>query len=196
MTGVRAGVRAEWDAEAATYDEAADHGLRAPRVREAWRRLLTGVLPDAPARVVDLGCGTGSVARVLVDEGHRVTALDLSGAMLARAAAKVPEAAIVRGDAADPPLARGSFDVVFARHVLWAVPDPTATVPAWVDLLAPGGRLVLVEGRWHTGAGLPAAETVRAVRRVRDEARVRRLDDPDLWGGPIADERYLVLSRS
>jgi SAM-dependent methyltransferase len=83
---------------------------------------------------------------------------------------------------------------VLVRHVLWAMPDPDAALARWVGLLVPGGRLVLVEGRWWTGGGLAAAEVEALVRRHRDEATVTPLDDPDLWGGPITDERYLVVS--
>ena len=37
---------ATWDAEADTFDEPADHGLHDPAVRDAWRRLLLGLLPE------------------------------------------------------------------------------------------------------------------------------------------------------
>jgi SAM-dependent methyltransferase len=99
------------------------------------------------------------------------------------------------GDAARPPLAGGSFDVVLARHVLWAMPDPAAALANWIGLLRPGGRLVLIEGRWMTGAGIPAATCGALVRRQRQEADLRLLDDPALWGRAITDERYLLLSR-
>jgi hypothetical protein len=74
--------------------------------------------------------------------------------------------------------------------------DPSATVDTWVRLLKPGGRLVLVEGRWFTGAGISAEECERLVRARREEATVTRLDDPALWGAPIEDERYVLVSRS
>ncbi|WP_233223970.1 hypothetical protein [Amycolatopsis sp. CA-128772] len=67
---------------------------------------------------------------------------------------------------------------------------------AWVRLLQPEGRLVLVEGRWFTGAGIPAGECERLVLAHRGDATVTRLDDPALWGGPIEDERYVLVSRS
>src|SRR3954468_18295782 len=57
-----------WDAHAATFDEEPDHGLTDPAVRSAWAALLASVLPPAPASVVDIGCGTGTLA-VLLSEG-------------------------------------------------------------------------------------------------------------------------------
>ena len=88
-----------------------------------------------------------------------------------------------------------SLDVVLVRHVLWAVPDPDAALAAWVGLLAPSGRLILVEGHWHTGGGLRAETTRSLVLRHRQEAEVTMLTDEALWGGPVNDERYLLVSR-
>ncbi len=189
----------DWDAAAATFDDEPDHGLRDPHVRAAWAGTLLPNLPEAPARVADLGCGTGSVSVLLARAGYAVTGLDLSGRMVAAARAKAHRAAVSitvqQGDAAAPPLARSSFDVVLARHVLWMFTDPVAVLTRWVSLLAPGGRLVLVEGRWSTGGGITADACRDLVRQVRGEARVTLLQDPALWGREISDERYLVVSR-
>jgi hypothetical protein len=69
-------------------------------------------------------------------------------------------------------------------------------IERWRRLLAPGGRLLLVEGFWHTMAGMHAEEVQRVVRTAREEAVVTRLDDRSaLWGGPVPDERFLVVSR-
>jgi SAM-dependent methyltransferase len=76
------------------------------------------------------------------------------------------------------------------------MPDPDRAIASWVRLLAPGGILVLVEGHWATGAGLTAAECTRIVRTARAEVEVRPLSDPILWGKPISDERYLLVSRA
>ena len=149
--------------------------------------------------MADLGCGTGSLSCLLASAGYEVRGTDLSPAMVeaarAKAAAAGLEVSFEVGDASEPNLPEGSFDVVLVRHVLWALPDHDAAVARWVRLLRPGGRLVLVEGFWHTGAGMRAVETEAVVRRHRSEVEVRRLDDPDLWGRPVDDERYLVVSR-
>jgi len=67
----------QWDREAASFDDEPDHGLADPAVRERWRELLLGVLPPAPALVADLGCGTGTPSRLLVDEGRWATGAGL-----------------------------------------------------------------------------------------------------------------------
>jgi SAM-dependent methyltransferase len=189
----------DWDRQAATFDDEPDHGLRDPAVREAWSRLLATALPDPPAAIADLGCGTGSLTVLLARGGYEVQGLDLSSRMLEHAVRKAAQAAVAasfrRGDAADPPFAPGSFDVILARHVLWALPDPSAALASWIALLRPGGRLVLVEGRWMTGAGLPAAECEALLRAHGRDADVRLLNDDALWGKPITDERYLAVSR-
>jgi ubiquinone/menaquinone biosynthesis C-methylase UbiE len=190
---------AYWDGQAAAFDDEADHGLRDPRTREAWRRLLLGELPAPPAAIADLGCGTGSLSVLLAAEGYAVTGLDFAPAMVAAASAKAEAASVdarfLVGDAAVPALPAAAFDVVLARHVLWALPDTGQALAAWLRLLRPGGMLLLVEGRWSTGSGLTAAEASRAVLKQRTEAVVTVLDDPVLWGAPLTDERYLLLSR-
>ena len=79
--------------------------------------------------------------------------------------------------------------------MLWALPDPDAALRRWAGLLREPGTLLLVEGLWGTGAGIPAAECRELVLRYRHHADVVPLGDPALWGKEISDERYLILSR-
>ncbi len=182
-----------WDREAETFDEAADHGLSDPACRAAWRSLLLQYLPPAPARVADLGCGTGTLALLLAEEGYDVTGVDFSPEMVRRARTKAGDVATFReGDAALPPLEAAAYDVVLSRHVLWAMPSPAEALGRWVRLLRPGGRLVLVEGNWSTGAGLSAEETMALVRAAGRTPSLRRLPEPVYWGREITDDRYLV----
>jgi SAM-dependent methyltransferase len=189
-----------WDTEADTFDDAVDHGLRDPVARDRWRTLLGTAVAQPAARIADLGCGTGTLSVLLAELGHRVHGVDFSPRMIDRARAKAMAADVairptfVVADAADPPLVAGGFDVVLSRHVLWAMPDVGQTLDRWLALLAPGGALVLVEGRWWTGGGLAAEDAVRLVSERGREAVVSLLPDPALWGGPISDERYLLVS--
>jgi ubiquinone/menaquinone biosynthesis C-methylase UbiE len=189
-----------WDVYADAFDDEADHGLRDPQVRAAWQALLAPLIPAQPVRIVDLGCGTGSLAVLLAEHSNRVSGIDISGNMirLARAKARAAGVAVdfVRGDAADPPFAEASFDLVLARHVLWAFENPDAVLQRWVDLLAPDGRLILIEGQWSTGAGLSASECRSLVLQHRVEADLQHLsENTQLWGRPVNDDRYLIHSR-
>jgi SAM-dependent methyltransferase len=186
-----------WDDWAATFDDEPDHGLRDPATRAAWERLLRALLPDPPADIADLGCGTGSLSVLLAEGGYRVAGIDLSPKMIAAATRKAARHGVSVefhvGDAARPVLGPASVDAVVVRHVVWALPDPDAAVRRWVELLRAGGRLVLVEGRWNTGTGLAADELAVIVRPIMPAVTVHALTDPALWGGPITDERYALV---
>jgi SAM-dependent methyltransferase len=186
-----------WDREALTFDEAADHGLGAGPIREAWRHLLREHLPSPPRRIADLGSGTGTLSLLLAEDGYSVDGVDFSHEMIARAVAKAGHldgVTFTEADAADPPLPEGAYDVVLCRHVLWAMPDPAAALGRWLDLLADGGTLLLIEGFWGNGVGLTGAHTLDLVEGTGRSASLRPLDDPILWGRAVEDERYLVVS--
>jgi SAM-dependent methyltransferase len=206
-------IAAYWDAAADSFDEEADHGLRAPEVRAAWAARLDAWLPDPPADVLDLGCGTGSLSLVLAQRGHSVTGVDLSPKMAGHARRKLAVAGhagrVLVADAGDPPLRSGSFDVVLVRHLLWTLPDPAAALRRFVTLGRAGGRLVLVEGRWNAGGdgtyvagagslpwtgGVTAQTLVDTLRPLVTDVTVEPLTDPDLWGRPVDDERYALVA--
>ncbi|WSM01125.1 class I SAM-dependent methyltransferase [Streptomyces sp. NBC_01718] len=65
----------DWDSAADSFDEEPDHGLLDPVVRHAWAQRLESWLPGERSDVLDLGCGTGSLALLVTGQGHRVTAV-------------------------------------------------------------------------------------------------------------------------
>ncbi|MFG3305525.1 methyltransferase domain-containing protein [Streptomyces wuyuanensis] len=188
----------DWDAAADTFDDEPDHGLRDPGVRCAWAERMRHWLPPQPSDVLDLGCGTGSLALLAAGQGHRVTAVDLSPRMAEAARRKLAgtRAEVLTGPAERPPVGDRRFDTVLVRHVLWALPDPEAALAHWTSLLRPGGRLVLVEGVWD-GSGLPAARLIAALGPLTRRIEHERLSDvTGLWGRPVHDERYALVART
>jgi len=202
-------IRQYWDQQADDYDAAPDHGLLDSDVRSGWKDLVRMWLPSRQSLVGDLACGTGTMSVLIAELGHHVRGIDLSDQMVARARAKAAPfgAAITveQGDAGDPPWEPASLDVVFARHILWTLPDPRAALKRWVDLLRPGGRLILIEGRWGVEAagdkpdlpwraGVPSAELAEVVRELVGEPTVVQLSDEAYWGRAIEHERYLLTA--
>jgi ubiquinone/menaquinone biosynthesis C-methylase UbiE len=101
------------------------------------------------ATCVDAGAGTGAVARVMADivgpEGF-VHALDTSAARITEGtelATGHDNLTFVNGDILSPPLQAESFDFVWCRFVLQHLAEPEPAVRSLVNLVRPGGKLVL-----------------------------------------------------
>jgi demethylmenaquinone methyltransferase/2-methoxy-6-polyprenyl-1,4-benzoquinol methylase len=141
-----------------------------------WRRYLADrVAPGPDDTVLDVACGTGSIAAELVRRsGCTVVGLDRSEEMLAEARRSLAAAGLVGrvrlelGDAQRLAFEDASFDHVTGGYLLRYVDDPGATIAELARVLRPGGRLALVDfgvppgpaahalWRLYVGVGLPA----------------------------------------
>lgn len=147
MPAISEQVQSFWDIDSVTYDHSPTHHPRTGLELAAWAASLRRLLPAPPARVLDVGAGTGFLSVLLARQGYQVDALDLSPGMLERLREKAKTAGLaittIVGDATGTPF--GPFDAVVERHLLWTLPDPGAALEAW-RRSAPEGRLLLVEG--------------------------------------------------
>jgi SAM-dependent methyltransferase len=114
--------------------------------------LVTEVAAMTPGRVLDVGCGEGADAVWLAHRGWDVTALEVSGVALQRAAEHVRAAGVavrlVHAELEEANLAPASFDLVSAQYpALLRTSDATAE-RALLAAVAPGGVLLLVH---HAG---------------------------------------------
>ncbi|MEU9851814.1 methyltransferase domain-containing protein [Streptomyces sp. NPDC047974] len=137
-------VRDEWDSR---YSERPQLWSGQPN-----GALVAGVADLPPGRVLDVGCGEGADAIWLARSGWDVTAVEVSGVALDRAAAHAREAGVgvrwVHAGLTEAALPPASFDLVSAQYpALLRTPGATAE-RALLDAVAPGGVLLLVH---HAG---------------------------------------------
>jgi SAM-dependent methyltransferase len=116
--------------------------------------------------VLDLGTGTGTVARGLALRGCDVTGLDHSAPLLARAAEMDRRAGVqvsqVRARVENADFAAASFDVITAGQC-WHWFDRAATATLVRKWLRPGGRLLIAHFDWVPLAGNIVQETERLI---------------------------------
>ena len=109
--------------------------------RPAVRALLGDV---RGLHVLDTGCASGENSAWLAAQGAHVTALDVSEAMVALAAARLGDAGtVVRHDLAEPlPFPDDAFDIVLSSLTLHYLASWSASLAEFARVLRPGGRLV------------------------------------------------------
>lgn len=152
---LRDAIRDYWSDRAATFDLDPGHRIGSGAERAAWMALFRRHLGEARGRrLLDLASGTGEIALLCHDLGYRVTGLDWAEPMLDRARAKAKAAGatvtFLQADAERTMLPAGSQDVIVTRHLVWTLVDPAAAFAEWFRVLAPGGRLLLIDGDFVT----------------------------------------------
>jgi ubiquinone/menaquinone biosynthesis C-methylase UbiE len=129
-----------------------------PACRWAWLAALRDAVGGGRVNAaLDVGTGPGTIAQLWAELGYDTTGVDFSPAMLdaARAVAAEKGLAItfVEGDAETPPFTRRRFfDVISSRFVLFTLPHPGYAVRRWVELLRPGGAIVVIGHERSTDA--------------------------------------------
>jgi 2-polyprenyl-3-methyl-5-hydroxy-6-metoxy-1,4-benzoquinol methylase len=129
--------------------------------RAALARLVAFASLPPDASVLDAGCGPGLVAEAFLAAGHRLTGVDLSAEMVARARARCArfgERARFQHGPLDGLPAEPAFDAAVSRLVLHHVADPLAFLRAQALRVRAGGAVVASDmvtdpdraaARWH-----------------------------------------------
>ena len=116
-----------------------------------WQRLRTAmnyIEKYAPSEnILDFGCGSGVMLSFLAQHSHQVTAIDVDLVPLERVKKYIPLAENIRVlDANQVPISQltpKSFDLINALDVLEHVDDLPGTLSKLLNLLKPGGQLVV-----------------------------------------------------
>jgi SAM-dependent methyltransferase len=144
----RAPAEAFFDAIAGRYERsyAPPSSVSRARLGRVLGQLEAHVPP--PARVLDLGVGTGRELSALLDAGYEPTGLDVSAPMLERCARRARPVPLVRADFWEPlPFEDGAFDAALALHGTLAHPPDGGALQRLARELArvvrTGGLLVV-----------------------------------------------------
>lgn len=150
--------------------------------------LLEAIAPAQPARVLDVGCGTGGTTLALgrrLGPGARCTGIDISAPMVEAARRRAASAGaaldFVCADAARHAFAPGSFDLVVSRFGVMFFDDPAAAFARLRQAARPGGELRFVAWREpEENPFMTAAE--RAARPLLPDLPPRVPDEAGQFG--------------
>lgn len=179
----------DFDAWATTYDQDVT-GDRFPFT--GYAQVLNTVVRLADAHpgisILDLGTGTGRLARLFLHLGCRITAVDFSSAMLAIARQRLPGAALLQADLRQPfppALNRQTFARIVSAYVFhhFDLPEKISLLQRLSGLLEPGGWLVIADISFADSGAQQAA------RRAAGEA----WEEEFYW---IASEAIPLLAQS
>jgi ubiquinone/menaquinone biosynthesis C-methylase UbiE len=147
-----------------------DHG------RGEWMADATAVAPGDT--VLDIGCGPGTGLQAAMQRGAAVIGLDPSPTMLWLAARRVPGAVLLAAAVDAIPLPCDSVNVAWASGSLHHWPDVDAGLTEVRRVLAPGGRLLIIErsGSGHGVRGSHAINPTQAEGLVEQLSRAGFVD--------------------
>lgn len=141
------------DLGALAYDDTTMARLRSLGVGPGWNCL-------------DVGAGTGTVARRLLHEAGVATVLAVDRDVRFLTAHPFPGLGVLEADISAPGFDPGRFQLVHARFVLMHLPSRHRLIAALGELLAPGGVLVLSDAVDLTTATAPTTPYTRVVQAM------------------------------
>jgi SAM-dependent methyltransferase len=160
-----------------------------------WSRRLAslliqfGGLEDGD-RVLDVGCGTGSLTFALPEFANiaKVTGIDITASFVvaARSRNTDPRISIELGDARALPFADASFDRVYSSLVLHFLPDPAKAVSEMCRVVRPGGTVSAAV--WDSYGGQPFTRILWDIAGVLDPGVERPYFRPLTGRGELAAE--------
>jgi ubiquinone/menaquinone biosynthesis C-methylase UbiE len=137
-------------------------------VEEPIIRRMVDSIP--PGRALDAACGTGRYARYMSERGHKVSAVDMTPAMLDRARANAPDAEFKVGTLEALPFPDRTFDLVMCGLALTHLPEIARAIAEMARVLKPGGTAIIADH--HPMAGFLGGSAIfqdkeRFYRNVR-----------------------------
>jgi len=142
-----------WTLRAEGYSDSVMDELRTGRSKR-WLEIIGRYLDmNKPLDVLDIGTGPGFFPILLGREGHSVTAIDYTQAMLDMAKKNCAElgieAKLERMDAQNLTFQDSSFDLVISRNLVWDLERPLHAYKEWFRVLRPNGKIIVIDGNHY-----------------------------------------------
>lgn len=146
MASLSSRVKNYWSKRAQDFNTVRRNELE-NEISNRWLEVFHHYLPANQAlKILDIGTGTGYFAILLSREGHSVTGIDLTEAMIeeARITAKDYHVSptFIQMDAQSTSFDDNTFDVIVTRNLTWTLPDPQAAYNEWYRILKKDGLLL------------------------------------------------------
>lgn len=174
----------KWDSQ--LYDS--DHQF----VSKYGSKVLELLQPKNNERILDVGCGTGDLTAELADVGCKVTGIDPSVEMIAKAQAKFPKLDFKYGDAKNFDL-KEEFDAVFSNAALHWInkkdhPDVLKNIQKHIK---PDGRFVA-----EMGGGENVKTLIEGIKTVLRKNGYKQQANKTVWYFPNLKEYQEMLSKA
>jgi SAM-dependent methyltransferase len=161
-----------WVAESTAWEDNPDNRRRAEVV---LAEVDAFVRPHD--RVLDVGCGTGWMTRQLARRSDRVTGQDLASNAMAALRYSDPQITWIGGDFLTATLSERAYEAIVCMETIAHVPDQGAFASRIIELLAPGGKLILTTQNpyvWHRTSWLEPTKPGQ-LRNWPTQERLREL---------------------
>ena len=147
-----------WTNRADSFFALRQHELDSPKASKWLSEIRKKIGDKKPLKILDVGCGPGYFTVLLGLEGHDVTGIDLTEAMIDKARKLIGmngpydcelQAIVMDGENLD--FCDESFDVIITRNLTWTLPHPVQAYSEWYRVLKKGGILLNFDAEYAKG---------------------------------------------
>jgi ubiquinone/menaquinone biosynthesis C-methylase UbiE len=130
-----------WDDYAPQFDEA-----HATENLDNWRKMLKNLIGEGKKSVLDLGTGTGFLAKMAAELGYESTGVDLSSKMMDLGREEVTKKGLavtfIEAAVEKLPFDDNSFDALVNCRLIWTLVEPKTAFTEWLRVLKKGGQVL------------------------------------------------------
>lgn len=146
MTSLSSRIENYWSKRAHDFNTVRRNELE-NEISNRWMAVFHRCLPsNKRLKILDIGTGSGYFAILLSKEGHSVTGIDLTEAMINEAKITARDYSVtptfIQMDAQSTSFKDNSFDVIVTRNLTWTLPDPQAAYKEWYRIMKKDGILL------------------------------------------------------